>query len=123
MDRRKAERFNTELKCFLTPVGRPAERITGSSENLSRVGILVKVDRSSAGMTLASGEDVEIDLLLPSSRGAKSRSLHCLATVNSVREGRGGEWYVAASIQQMSFRELTPHFDLAAADQQPNLLV
>jgi hypothetical protein len=124
MDRRKAERFNTQLRCFLTPVGRPAGRITGSSENLSRVGILVKVANSTAALMLAAGDDVAIDLLLPNNREPKSRCLHCLATVTGVRAGSNGDLYVAGSIQQMSFRDLPPRFDAAVVpDQQPKFLV
>ena len=121
MDRRNAERFNMQLNCFLTPVGRPAERMKGSSENFSRIGIMVKL-ASSPALMLAPGDDVDIDLLLPHNRGRRSRSLHCMATV--VRVQAGPELYVACSIQHLSFRELPQHLHAAIADpQQPNYLI
>ena len=100
------------LRCFVTGPALAGGCIPGFTVNLSRFGVLVRCDNANScgSRLLGVGDDVEIDIVLPSSRQEMPRSLHCYAAVTRVLSECDGTYYFAASIDEMQFRDLPMRF-------------
>jgi hypothetical protein len=124
MDRRKAERYKVSLRCFLSHAAFAGDYLTGSVENLSRLGLLVRFGSRPAGCPMPPiGTELEIDVELPTYRvGMTKRSLHCFATVLRYDADQNGDLYFAASISELNFHDLPLKFHFltaaAAAERQ-----
>src|SRR5262245_60096895 len=108
MDRRQAERFPTRLPCYVVPIGLMRRYLTGTCENLSRIGILVRCAGAlELTASLEVGDDIDVFIELPTKSGrGRARCLRCAGTICAFRIGPEGETQIAATIQQMHFRDL-----------------
>jgi hypothetical protein len=122
MERRKAKRFPLKLPGYVAAPGQIDGHITGWSENMSRLGILIRIGSGASLAPFKPGEDVEVDIELPPNpRLKKIRSLYCRGAVIETRPGASGEMYLALVIHQLQFRDLPARFlkpELAEVSQQ-----
>ena len=128
MDRRQAERFPTRLRCYVVPIGLMRRYLSGTCENLSRVGVLVRCTGTlELAASLAVGDDIDVYIELPTKSGrGRERCLLCAGTICALRTGPAGEPEIAATIHHMRFRNLPPDFSrdktLAALEESYPLM-
>jgi len=81
-DPRRGRRFALQLRCHVTPSLAQCIRISGTTLNMSRTGVLARfyhLDASEALPKVGGVAPLEIDL--PTCPGSAPRSLHCIAVV------------------------------------------
>ena len=118
MDRRTKSRIDLRLNCRI--VGSPAlsENSGGTTENISRNGLLLRWTRATPAPEAGSPLRVEVEL--PSDGVFAPRLMRCDSTVVRVIPGEDGQSHVALKVKTMRFVE-DPTPRLQRATQTTNL--
>ena len=102
-----------QLRCFITWPREATSYILGYVEHLSRFSVRVRCadESSAASCLLEKGDLVQIYIELPAQRvSGLRRSLYCVATVTDTSRSADGERMIAASVEDMQFRDLPERF-------------
>ena len=109
MNRRRAQRLEVRLGCYLTSPHSTANPLHGTTVNISRTGLLVRCREGLLPERLPEVHDwVEVHLRLPKdpTRGGPQRCLRCQATVVRI-EGTGeGPFFLGLKSHGMKFQDL-----------------
>jgi hypothetical protein len=104
INRREHPRIDVRLVCRMDSSKRWPARWTGSTENISRHGILIKITGGAQDAPRV-GEAVSVEVDLPANHGFARKCIRCQADIVRVGPLAGGGLGVALSTAQMQFRE------------------
>ena len=105
MNRRESPRMDVKLKCHVAPVKTSPHGLSGTTENISRNGVLMLCADTSSGEQPRVGEVVTVEIELPENPVFGRKCIHCQATVVRVTGENGQPFRVAFSVNQMKFTE------------------
>src|SRR2546425_6366947 len=105
MNRRESPRMDVKLKCHVAPKKAWPRGLSGTTENISRNGVLMLCAESAAGEQPKVGEVVTVEIELPENPVFGRKCIHCQATVVRVSAEEGQPCRVAFSVNQMKFTE------------------
>jgi c-di-GMP-binding flagellar brake protein YcgR len=105
MNRRESPRMDVKLKCHVAPKKSCPEGLSGTTENISRNGVLMVCAQHASGEQPKVGEVVTVEIELPENPVFGRKCIHCQATVVRVSGAEGQPYHVAFSINQMKFTE------------------
>lgn len=105
MDRRADPRVELKLPCHIVFPRTKSRLFVGTTENMSRSGILIiwSTDRVIT-MLPKPGDLLTVDVELPANHSFGRRCMHCQAVVARVSTGETGGPRVAFQVNQMQFR-------------------
>ncbi|HVW11617.1 MAG TPA: PilZ domain-containing protein [Bryobacteraceae bacterium] len=103
MDRRSTSRVDLRLTCRIVNQGFVSENSGGTTENISRNGLLLRWTRPSP--VPAAGSALRVELELPSEGVFAPRVIRCDSTVVRVIAGENGQSHVALKVNTMRFVE------------------
>jgi c-di-GMP-binding flagellar brake protein YcgR len=105
MNRRESPRMDVKLKCHVAPVKTSPHGLSGTTENISRNGVLMLCADTCSGEQPRIGEVVTVEIELPENPVFGRKCIHCQATVVRVTGESGQPFRVAFSVNQMKFTE------------------
>jgi PilZ domain-containing protein len=97
--------MDVKLKCHVAPMKTSPQGLSGTTENISRNGVLMLCAESPSGEQPRVGEVVTVEIELPENPVFGRKCIHCQATVVRVSGGSGTPFQVAFSVNQMKFTE------------------
>jgi hypothetical protein len=97
--------MDVKLKCHVAPQKAWPQGLSGTTENISRNGVLMLVADAMAGQQPRVGEVVTVEIELPENPVFGRKCIHCQATVVRVTGNSGEPCRVAFSVNQMKFTE------------------
>lgn len=103
MDRRTTSRVDLRLACRIVNQGSVSENSGGTTENISRNGLLLRWTRPAP--VPAAGSALRVELELPSEGVFAPRVIRCDSTVVRVIDGENGQSHVALKVNTMRFVE------------------
>lgn len=101
MDRRTTSRVDLRLSCRIVNHGSVSENSGGTTENISRNGLLLRWTRSTP--VPKAGAALRVELELPSEGVFAPRVIRCDSTVVRVIDGDNGQSHVALKVNTMRF--------------------
>jgi hypothetical protein len=101
MDRRKTSRVDLRLTCRIVNQGLVSENSGGTTENISRNGLLLRWTRPVP--VPQTGAALRVELELPSEGMFAPRVIRCDSTVVRVIAGENGQSYIALKVNTMRF--------------------
>jgi hypothetical protein len=106
-----------ELRCFISHPRAAAGHLSGYAEHLSRSAVRVRCVHASGAATLLPqpGDHIQVYVELPAQRLDCRRCLYCIATVTNTPATPDGGLVIAASIEEMQFRDLPARFSRGPA--------
>lgn len=106
MERRRWDRRDVRLTCYVATDGSGAHRVTGVSENISRRGILLRLhEEALAPDSIAVGGSATVDVELPAEHALAPRCMHCEGRVVRIAS-HNAEVEIAVRVDTMQFRTL-----------------
>lgn len=105
MNRRESPRMDVKLKCHVAPMKTSPQGFSGTTENISRNGVLMLCSDGIHGEQPRVGEVVTVEIELPENPVFGRKCIHCQATVVRVSGQPGAPFQVAFSVNQMKFTE------------------
>jgi len=107
LDQRHATRFDLQLRCRVFSPFRAFSDFSGVTANLSRTGVLVRMDAAEPDQrTPTVGDAARIVLELPGNAAVAPKCLDCEATVVRADALRKGSWEYGFRIRRIQFRDL-----------------
>jgi PilZ domain len=97
--------MDVKLKCHVAPMKTWPRGLSGTTENISRNGVLMLCAEQAAGEQPRIGEVVTVEIELPENPVFGRKCIHCQATVVRVTSDSGEPFRVAFSVSQMKFTE------------------
>ena len=106
IDRRHETRHAVERPCRVAPESSHADRLKGTTANVSRSGVLVRFPECfMLGELPRVGEQARVVIDLPPSADYSPRTLECSARVVRSEEALGDAPALAFEVQRMQIRE------------------
>jgi hypothetical protein len=97
--------MDVKLKCHVAPKRTWPQGLSGTTENISRNGVLMLCGDGCEGEQPRVGEIVTVEIELPENPVFGRKCIHCQATVVRVSREDGQPFQVAFSVNQMKFTE------------------
>lgn len=105
MERRHHTRVNVELRCSLAAPRKKSRSFVGTTDNVSRSGVLVRWNPEVPAVELPRvGELLTVELELPANHAFGPKCMQCQATVVRVSTAENDAPRVALRVHQMKFR-------------------
>src|SRR5437867_9877395 len=105
MNRRESSRMDVKLRCHVARNRAWPQGLSGTTENISRNGVLMLCADHIIGDAPKVGEVVTVEIELPENPVFGRKCIHCQATVVRVSAEEGQPCRVAFSVNQMKFTE------------------
>jgi len=104
IERQRGRRFSLRLSCRVCPVSTERVEFAGTVINISRSGILVRLDSGQISRVLRPDDAVRVVVDLPRHPLFSPRCLECAATVVRIVDGKA-QTQVAFEIGQMRVKD------------------
>ena len=104
MERRRGVRYPVELDCSVSEFPGPVRRVQGKTVNMSRCGVLVRLEQDGASpLTLGMGDTARVVLEMPNAPYFRGCWLECNCRAVRVEELTDSRW-VAFEVKRYRFR-------------------
>jgi hypothetical protein len=126
MNRRNSERFAMNLRCYMRVGFEGSTMMAGTTENISRSGITVRMFLKGPAPTApVPGDYCDLYLQLPQHPRCHNRCLYCRCAVAWTRTIGPEEVVVGVRVDVMDFRDLPPQAPRKQSirDTTPGLLM
>ena len=102
MEQRSYPRFDVNAVCYLCGLGHALSQ--GVTENISRGGLLLRLESRHAPIALPRiGDVVTVDVELPANHNFGQKYLRCRGSVVRIASARQSPARIALSVSQMEF--------------------
>ena len=123
MERRKRDRSDLKLVCHIGSPTLGGERLTAVSENISRNGVLLRLDnRGIPPKSIEVGRTATVEMELPTEPPLEPRCIRCEGEVVRICS-RNGEVEIAMQFNNVEFRALTKALSSYRIERMPKYVM
>ena len=106
INRRETPRIDVKLKCHVSSPRVWSQGFVGTTENISRTGLLILWNGKDSGSRMPRvGDLITMDIELPAHHDFPTKCIHCQGTVVRVSTSENEAPRVALNVNYMKFRD------------------